>query len=308
MPSIIRVHEGRAWRGNAAATRWPVGRFLPECGFRSGLNFDGIPLSKPRRVPRRPPYLKDFPMFKYAFALAATFVCAGLLPSLATADDASEQKVRDAIKSMAPAAKIDSIADSNLPGFYEVVMGGNVLYVTGDGKYLIQGRVYDVGSKRDLTEAREAVLRKVKVDAVGADQRIIFAAKNPKHKVTVFTDIDCGYCRKLHQEMAQYNDLGISIEYLFFPRAGIGSPSFDHAVSVWCAEDRNKALTDAKAGTQLEKKSCSNPITNAYQLGQEVGVTGTPAVIAEDGTMIGGYVPPAGMLERLNTLKAKSSP
>jgi thiol:disulfide interchange protein DsbC len=244
-------------------------------------------------------------MFKHALALVAAVVCAGLVPSLAMADAASEQKVRDAIKSMAPAAKIDSIADSTLPGFYEVVMGGNVLYVTGDGKFLIQGRVYDVSSKRDLTEAREAVLRKVKVDAIGADQRIVFAAKNPKHKVTVFTDIDCGYCRKLHQEMAQYNDLGISIEYLFFPRAGLGSASFDHAVSVWCSDDRNKALTDAKAGTQLEKKTCSNPVANAYQLGQEVGVTGTPAVIAEDGTMIGGYVPPAAMLERLNGLKAK---
>lgn len=244
-------------------------------------------------------------MSKHALALVAAVVCAGLVPSLAMADAASEQKVRDAIKSMAPAAKIDSIADSTLPGFYEVVMGGNVLYVTGDGKFLIQGRVYDVSSKRDLTEAREAVLRKVKVDAIGADQRIVFAAKNPKHKVTVFTDIDCGYCRKLHQEMAQYNDLGISIEYLFFPRAGLGSASFDHAVSVWCSDDRNKALTDAKAGTQLEKKTCSNPVANAYQLGQEVGVTGTPAVIAEDGTMIGGYVPPAAMLERLNGLKAK---
>lgn len=247
-------------------------------------------------------------MFKHALALAATVVCAALAPSFVLADDASEQKVRDAIKSMAPNAKIDSIADSALPGFYEVVMGGNVLYVSEDGKFLMQGRVYDVSSKRDLTEARESVLRKVKVDAVGADQRIIFAAKNPKHRVTVFTDIDCGYCRKLHQEIAQYNDLGISVEYMFFPRAGLGSPSFDHAVTVWCSTDRNKAMTEAKSGVQLEKKVCANPITDSYQLGQEIGVTGTPAVIAEDGTMIGGYVPPAGMLERLNGLKAKASP
>ncbi len=242
-------------------------------------------------------------MFKHVSAAVAISVA--LAPSLAFADNVSEQKVRDAIKSMAPNAKVESIADSALPGFVEVVVGGNVLYVSDDGKYLMQGRVYDVGAKRDLTEAREAVLRKVRVDAVGADQRIVFAAKNPKHKVTVFTDIDCGYCRKLHQEMAQYNDLGISIEYMFFPRAGLGSPSFDSAVSVWCAADRNKALTDAKAGTQIEKKTCANPITSSYELGQQVGVSGTPAVIAEDGTMIGGYVPPAAMLDRLNGLKTK---
>lgn len=260
-----------------------------------------------RRVPAGPPF-KDFPMFKHALAAIATVVTCALASTAVLADVAGEQKVRDAIKSMVPTATIDSIADSAMPGFYEVVMGGNVLYVSADGKYLMQGRVYDVGTKRDLTEAKEAVLRKVKVDEVGNDKRIIFAAKNPKHKVTVFTDIDCGYCRKLHQEMAQYNDLGISVEYLFFPRAGIGSPSFDHAVSVWCAADRNQAMTDAKAGTQVEKKTCANPIAEAYQLGQKVGVTGTPAVIAEDGTMIGGYVPPAGMLERLNALKTKTSP
>lgn len=245
-------------------------------------------------------------MSKPVFAAMALIASALLLPSFADAAD-NEQKVRDAIQSMAPNAKIDSIADSELPGFYEVVVGGNVLYVSADGKYMMQGRVYDVSAKRDLTEAREAGLRKIKVDAVKADQRIIYPAKNPKHTVTVFTDIDCGYCRKLHQEMAQYNDLGISVEYLFFPRAGVGSESFDHAVSVWCSDDRNKALTDAKAGAQVEKKTCANPVADSYRLGQQVGVTGTPAVIAEDGTLIGGYVPPAGMLERLNGIKAQGT-
>ncbi len=244
-------------------------------------------------------------MFKHAYAALALAVASTVASTVVLADAAGEQKVRDAIKSMVPTASIDSIADSTLPGFYEVVMGGNVFYVSADGKFLLQGRVYEVSSKRDLTEAKEAVLRHSKIGEMGADKRIVFAAKNPKHTVTVFTDIDCGYCRKLHQEMAQYNDLGISVEYLFFPRAGIGSASFDHAVSVWCSEDRNKAMTDAKSGVKVESKTCDNPITEAYQLGQKVGVTGTPAVIAEDGSMIGGYVPPAAMLDRLNALKTK---
>ncbi len=247
-------------------------------------------------------------MFKHASAALALAVASTVASTAALADAAGEQRVRDAIKSMVPTATIDSIADSTLPGFYEVVMGGNVFYVSADGKYLLQGRVYDVGSKRDLTEAKEAVLRQRKVAEIGKDKRIVFAAKDPKHMVTVFTDIDCGYCRKLHQEMAQYNALGISVEYLFFPRAGIGSASFDHAVSVWCAADRNQAMTDAKSGVKVESKTCENPIAEAYELGQKVGVTGTPAVIAEDGSMIGGYVPPGAMLERLNALKTKSTP
>lgn len=239
-------------------------------------------------------------MFKYIFAALAVTGSSLVVAEVSS----SEQKIRDAIKSMVPTATIDSIADSKIPGFYEVVLGGNVVYVSADGKYLMQGRVYDVDKKVDLTEAKQAGLRKATISSIGADKRIIFPAKNPKHTVTIFTDIDCGYCRKLHQEMAQYNDLGISIEYLFFPRAGIGSAAFDEAVSVWCAADRNKALTDAKAGKPLEKKTCSNPIAESYNLGQKVGVSGTPAVIAKDGKMIGGYVPPAEMLSRLDALSA----
>lgn len=233
-------------------------------------------------------------------ALAALAV---VLSNAALADATGEQKVRDAIKSMVPTATIETIADSALPGFFEVVIGGNVLYASADGKYLVQGRIYDVAMKRDLTEGKESGLRKLSVDKVGADKRIIFPARNPKHRITVFTDIDCGYCRKLHQEIAQYNDLGISVEYLFFPRAGLGSPSFDKAVTVWCSADRNKALTDAKAGAVMNPITCGNPVTETFNLGQRVGVTGTPSIVAADGTLIGGYMPPATLLQRLEAIQ-----
>ncbi|PIV32743.1 MAG: disulfide bond formation protein DsbC [Lysobacterales bacterium CG02_land_8_20_14_3_00_62_12] len=234
-------------------------------------------------------------------ALAALTV---VLSNAALADAAGEQKVRDAIKSMVPTANIETIADSALPGFFEVVISGNVLYASADGKYLVQGRVYDVALKRDLTEGKEAGLRKGSVDKIGADKRIVFAARNPKHRITVFTDIDCGYCRKLHQEIAQYNDLGISVEYLFFPRAGLGSPSFDKAVTVWCSADRNQALTDAKAGVVIKPITCNNPVTETFMLGQRVGVTGTPSIVAADGTLIGGYMPPPTLLQRLEAIQS----
>lgn len=239
-------------------------------------------------------------MLKYVLAAVAV-----LAASAASADAASEAKVRTAIQSMVPSAKIDAIAESSLPGFYEVVIGSNVLYASADGKYLMQGRVFDIARRVDLTEQRESTLHKVALAKVGADKRIIFAAKKPVHKISVFTDIDCGYCRKLHQQIAEYNDLGISVEYLFFPRAGLGSPSFDKAVTVWCAKDRNKALTDAKAGVAMDKVSCQNPVAETFQLGQAVGVSGTPSIVAENGTLIGGYVPPAALLERLNAIAAQ---
>jgi thiol:disulfide interchange protein DsbC len=221
------------------------------------------------------------------------------------ADAASEASVREAIKALVPSAQIDSIAESKLTGFYEVTLSGQVLYVSADGKYLVQGMVYDIANKRDLTEEKKSTMRKAALAGVPRDRMISFPAKNEKHRVTVFTDIDCGYCRKLHQQIAEYNNLGITVDYLFFPRSGLNTPSFDKAVTVWCSADKHKAFTDAKAGVEQEKKTCdNNPIAADFELGQKLGVNGTPMIVAADGSQIGGYVPPAQMLERLSALSA----
>ena len=242
-------------------------------------------------------------MSRLMLGLLLALVAGGTL-----AADPAEQKVQDAIKTLVPDARIDSITRSELPGFYEVVLGGQPLYVSADGRYLVSGALWDIGAKRNLTEARLAGLRKSTLDAVGADQRIIYPASQPKHVITVFTDIDCGYCRRLHQQMAEYNNAGITVEYLFFPRAGIGSESYDKAVSVWCAADRNAALTKAKNGEPVENKTCTNPLASQFDLGHKVGVSGTPAVIAEDGTQIGGYLTPEQMIARLDQIKASAKP
>ena len=237
------------------------------------------------------------------FLAAATL---GLVSLSSFAADVDDAKVRAAIQSLVPGATIDTIAEAAMPGFYEVALQGQLVYVSADGRYLLQGSVFDISTKTDLTEASRAVQRRNALKSLGSDKRITYAPTSPKHTVTVFTDIDCGYCRRMHQQMPEYNKLGIAVEYLFFPRAGLGSESFDKAVSVWCASDRAVALTEAKNGKELDKKECRNPIEEEYALGGKIGVSGTPAVITADGTQVGGYLPPEQLLQRLDQLAAKA--
>jgi thiol:disulfide interchange protein DsbC len=235
-------------------------------------------------------------------AVAKPAAAKGARPVATAAKPAAgtEAAIRAALAEAVPGVKIDRIQASVIPGYQEVVLGGRVVYISNDGKYLLQGTLLRLADRVDMTDASEAVLRRDAINAVGADRRIVFAAAKPRHTVTVFTDIDCGYCRKLHSEMAEYNARGITVEYLFFPRAGINSESFDKAVNVWCAPNRQKALTDAKAEREVAKRTCANPIAAEFNLGQKIGVDGTPAVYLEDGTQIGGYLPPDDMLKELD--------
>jgi thiol:disulfide interchange protein DsbC len=233
----------------------------------------------------------------------------GALAATVAASDTEQATVRAAIETLVPGATIDSIEKAPIDGFYQVAVTGQLVYVSGDGKYLIQGVLYDIPARKDLTETGRAKLRSARLQDVGPEMRIAFAPKEPKHVVTVFTDIDCGYCRRMHEEVPEYNKLGISIEYLFFPRGGPGSESWEKSVSVWCSDDRHQALTDAKAGREVDKKQCNNPIEEEYALGAQVGVTGTPMIIAPNGTQLGGYVPPQQLLQRLEQLgQEKSGP
>ncbi len=230
---------------------------------------------------------------------AANKPVAAIKPAVRGVAAPSEVAIRAALESLAPGIVVDRIRASQISGFSEVASSGRIVYVSNDGKLLLQGTLIDVASKQNLTEQGVAGLRKIALDKVGADHRIVFAPADAKHRVTVFTDIDCGYCRKLHTQIADYNKLGIAVEYLFFPRAGIGSESFDKAVSVWCAADRRGALTAAKADQPVAKKTCNNPITMEYDLGNRVGVDGTPAIYAADGSQVGGYLDPKALLARL---------
>ena len=204
--------------------------------------------------------------------------------------------------------KPDSITPSAIPGLFEVVIGGQVLYVSEDGRFVVQGDILDLGSRANVTENRRGELRGQVISAMSEQDMVVFAPEGPvKHTVTVFTDIDCGYCRKMHSQMAAYNKEGIKIRYLLFPREGLGSESFNKAISVWCATDRLEAMTKAKRGEAVENKTCDNPVQAQYELGQKIGVRGTPSMILEDGEMLPGYVPPTQLAQMLATAKDQAT-
>jgi len=221
------------------------------------------------------------------------------------AQDKPEDVIREALKSLNPEIRIDAVRPSPMSGVYEVTVPGQVVYVTGDGKYLMQGMLLDIPNKVDLTEKRRSELRRTLLAAAPSSQRIVFKPKGEvKHTVAVFTDIDCGYCRKMHSHIAEYNERGIQVDYLFFPRSGPGTPSFNKAVSVWCAADQKKAFTAAKSGVDPQPLQCDNPIAEEFQLGMQVGVDGTPAVFAPDGSKIGGYLTPDQLQAQLERIAA----
>lgn len=222
----------------------------------------------------------------------------------ATPAASGDAAVRAAVAKILPTMAVSTVAPAPFPGFSEVAVQGRVFYVSNDGKFLMHGNLLDVARNENLTRVSEGVLRRDDLAKVGPDRRIIFAAAKPKFRVTVFTDVDCGFCRKLHEQIADYNRAGITVEYLFYPRSGPGSPSFEQAVAVWCSADRRAALTRAKAGAILPPASCENPIASDYALGQRIGVDGTPAIYAENGVQIGGYAPPDELLVRLEEVKA----
>jgi len=239
-----------------------------------------------------------------ALGLAVAVAAAQTRPAAPAANPqaaAIDALVRASLTKAIPGVKIDAIRPSQIPGYREVaVNGGKVVYASNDGRYLLQGQLVELATRDNLTAVSEGALRRGKLDAVGKDRRIIFSPAKPKHRVTVFTDIDCGYCRKLHAQIDDYMKAGIAVEYLFFPRAGINSASYNDAVSVWCAADPRKALTDAKADRPVAKKTCANPVAKDFELGRQIGVDGTPAIYAADGTQIGGYLTPQEMLEKLD--------
>lgn len=194
------------------------------------------------------------------------------------------------LEKLFPETPIQSVRDAPLPGFLEMRVGSDIFYVSSDGKYLVQGDVYDIDTKLNLTENSKADTRKAYATRFGDNQSILFAADDPIAEVVVFTDIDCGYCRKLHREIAAYNDKGISIRYLFFPRSGPGSSSWFKAESVWCSEDRTAAMTRAKNNELVESEPCdASVVAEHYAVVNELGLNGTPALLTQDGVLIIGY-------------------
>lgn len=194
-----------------------------------------------------------------------------------------------------PDLPVQSVAGTPLEGVFALELAnGQVLYAAAEGRYLFAGDLYQVGDEDvvNLTEQRRSKKRLALLDGVAEADMLIFAANGRrKAQVSIFTDVDCGYCRQMHREMAEINALGIEVRYLAFPRAGPGSDAYRKIVSAWCAENPNQALTDLKMGRSIPERSCKNPVADQYQLAARLGVTGTPAIITEEGQLLPGYLP-----------------
>ncbi|MCF2948366.1 bifunctional protein-disulfide isomerase/oxidoreductase DsbC [Paraglaciecola aquimarina] len=198
--------------------------------------------------------------------------------------------------------EIMSIAESPVPGLLQVMTERGLFYVSQDGSYFVQGRIFnlDQGMRNEtevaLTGARLAGLENFK------DSVIEYKAEKEKYVVNVFTDITCGYCRKFHNEMQEYNDLGITVRYLAFPRAGLSGQSYHDMVSVWCADNPQKAMDEAKNGSQVAAKKCQSKIAEQFSFAQQMGVNSTPNIVLPDGSLILGYQPPAQLEQALKAI------
>jgi thiol:disulfide interchange protein DsbC len=233
-----------------------------------------------------------------SYLLAAVLLIAG--PAAIAADDAALEEVRAEISAKFDTISPEDINRSPIEGWYEIQKGSIVAYVSEDGRYLLQGDLIDLDSQVNLSEKSRNGARHELVAALSDEQTILFSPVDPKYKVTVFTDVDCTYCRKLHSQIEEYMANGIGVRYVLYPRNGPASGTWNTSQQVWCADDRGAALTAAKQGQTVESQSCdASMITQHYALGRDIGLSGTPAIVFEDGTMVGGYLPPAQLSQRL---------
>ena len=220
---------------------------------------------------------------------------------------AAEQMVRQVIRGLSTKVQVDSIEPAPMPGFYQVIASGKMVYISADGRYMLDGNLVNLSQSTNESDVAWARFRKAELAKVPASERIVFAPPHPKYTVTVFTDVTCGFCRALHEQIAGFNKAGIAVEYLAWPREGVTStsgkptPTYTEMVSVWCAADRKAAFTAAKEGIKPKLASCVNPVKDEFNLGVKLGVDGTPTIYGPDGSILGGYVTPEQLLQALQT-------
>ena len=239
---------------------------------------------------------------KLLSAMALTFSVA-LTPPASAAETVSEVELRAIVERIS--ARMPALADaeavpSPVPGIVELRYEGGVVYASLDGRFLFGGPLYDVDQRRNLTADYEREMRAELLGQMSENAMIVFEPKGKaRYTLTTFTDIECGYCRKLHREMSDLNARGIRVRYMMFPRAGVGSEAHRKAVAVWCAEDQHDAMTRAKAGEDPGTGDCATPIEAHMSLARKLGLRGTPFSVTESGEIISGYLPPERMLQRL---------
>lgn len=236
-----------------------------------------------------------------ATLLAAVTAPLSLVQASEAASEADIKQLKQALPNVLPAAANAEITASPVAGLYQVVAGGQVLYMTKDAAFVLDGDLYNMQTRTNLTEKARGAIRLDALNELGESNMIVYQPKGEvKHTITVFTDIYCPYCVRLHNEVEQYQNNGVKVRYIFAPFKG--PKSVETSVSVWCAKDQNRALSMAKAGEDIEQKSCDNPVKKHQALVAALGIRGTPAIMLENGQLMPGYVPAAKLIEQLNTL------
>ncbi len=215
----------------------------------------------------------------------------GLQTAITASADSSTDKFKQQLASQLPEFTINEVKPSPITGLYEVTVGGDTVLVSADGKYLLTGDLIEVATRTNLSEKKRGVKMLAAIEKAGEKDMIVIGPAKAKHTITVFTDVDCPYCAKLHNEVPELTKAGVKVRYLLFPRAGVGSETYKRSVAVWCAKDRIKAVGIAKSGGPLDMKTCDNPVDANLRLGQSLGVSGTPTLVLDSGQVIPGYVP-----------------
>jgi len=215
------------------------------------------------------------------------------------ADEQVEARLIKRLQEVFPGVDISHVKSTPIDNIYEVMMGPDVIYMTDDAHFVLKGDLIDMQERRNISEAVRSQARVDLLENIPENEYIEFTSKDSKDIIYVFTDVDCGYCRKLHRDVTELNENAITVRYLAYPRGGVRSSTYKQMTNVWCAEDRPQALTDAKNGRPAKVSNCENPVANQYALGKKMGVRGTPAIFLESGRALPGYMPPAELLKAL---------
>ena len=208
------------------------------------------------------------------------------------ASDDLKKEFQNSLSRLSSDFEITSVRETPIKGIYQVTIGPDIIYMTRDGNYVLKGEILDINNRRNITEDFRAENRVHLLNTISEKEYIEFSPSLTKNYIYVFTDTDCGYCRKLHRDVPELNSMGIAVRYLAYPRTGVDSVIGDEMRNVWCADDRQEALTAAKNRKQFQSKPCDAPIARHYALGKELGVSGTPAIFLENGIKLPGYIPP----------------
>lgn len=235
----------------------------------------------------------------YVFALA------GLLSLPVYADESEdlarvEKNITESLKNYNLEGELTRIRSTPFGNLYEVMIGPDLVYMSGDGRFVLKGDLLDLQEQKNVSEEQRAMARKEILESIPAGEYIEFAPEETEHVLYVFTDVDCVYCRRLHQDVPELNGNGIAVRYLAWPRNGVNTEAGNIMQSVWCAEDRQQALTDAKNDKPVEAEECSNPVEKQYRLGHKIGVNGTPAIFLESGEDLRGYRHPEEIVKIFN--------